>query len=306
MVVTGNDGKENAVDWQERMNAALAYIEEHLEEDVDWKHAAAEANCSTRHFLRMCEAIAAMGPGEYVRRRRLSRAALELSRGGVKVIDLALRLGYETPDAFGKAFKRELGLTPSEARRPGAVLKTWPRISFSVTLKGDKPMDFRIENKEAFTLTGLPLTTTTNGKKAYAEIPAFWKKCGENKVIERLWRAMPEGSPLGVMGASADDWNPETGEFTYLIAIEAPADRSRLPPGCVDVKAPAAAWAIFTARGPLPKAFQEMNDRIWNEWFPESGYEEAEGPHLEIYPEGDSGAEDYRCEQWIPVKKAKK
>ncbi len=294
------------MDWQERMNAALDYIEKQLEEVVDWQRAAAEANCSTRHFLRMFEAIAGMGPGEYVRRRRLSRAALALARGGTKVIDLALRLGYETPDAFGRAFKRELGLTPSEARQPGAVLKTWPRLSFSVVLKGDKPMDFRIEHKEAFTLTGLPLATTTEGKKQYEEIPAFWKKCGENKSIERLWRAMPTGSPLGVMGVSAGDWDPETGAFTYLIAIESPVDRSRLPEGCVDVKAPSAAWAIFTARGPLPKAFQEMNDRIWSEWFPESGYEEAEGPHLEIYPEGDTRAADYRCEQWIPVIKAKK
>ncbi|MBN2352992.1 MAG: AraC family transcriptional regulator [Spirochaetales bacterium] len=294
------------MDWQERMNAALDYIEEHLEENVDWMRAAAGANCSTRHFLRMFEALAGMGPGEYVRRRRLSRAALELSRGGVKVIDLALRLGYETPDAFGRAFKRELGLTPSEARRPGAVLKTWPRFSFSVVLKGDTPMDFKIEHKEAFTVTGLPLATTSAGKKAYTKIPAFWKKCGENKNIERLWRAMPEGSPLGLMGVSADDWDPETGNFTYLIAIESPADRSKLPPGCVDVKAPASAWAIFTARGPLPKAFQEMNDRIWSEWFPDSGYERSSGPNLEIYPEGDSCAADYRCELWIPVKKAKK
>jgi AraC family transcriptional regulator len=298
------------VDWQERMNTALDYIEEHLEEEMDWERAAAEANCSTRHFLRMFEAIAGLGPGEYVRRRRLSRAALELARGGVKVIDLALRLGYETPDAFGRAFKRELGLTPSEARRPGAVLKTWPRFSFSVVLKGDKPMDFRIEHKEAFTLTGLPLATTTDGKKAYAEIPAFWKECGNNGGIERLCRAMPSGCPagsgLGLIGVSADDLDPATGNFTYLISIETPDDRSRLPSGCVDVKAPAGAWAIFTARGPLPKAFQEMNDRVWGEWFPESGYERAEGPNLEIYPEGDACAADYRCELWIPVKKAKK
>jgi len=293
------------MDWQERMNAALEYIEGHLEEDVDWRRAAAEANCSTRHFLRMFEAIAGQGPGEYVRRRRLSRAAFELSRGAVKVIDLALRLGYETPDAFGRAFKRELGLTPSEARQPGAVLKTWPRFSFSVVLKGDKPMDFRIEHKEAFTLTGLPLATSSAGRKAYADIPAFWRKCGENKSIERLCRAMPEGSTFGVVGVSADDWDHDSGNFTYLIGIETPADGALLPPGCIEVKAPATAWAIFTAYGPLPEAFQKMNDRVWGEWFPESGYERAEGPNLEIYPEGDTGAADYRCALWIPVKKAK-
>lgn len=291
------------MDWQQRMNAALDYIEEHLEDEVRWESAAAEANCSTFHFLRMFDVVAGISAGEYVRRRRLSLAALELTTREVKVIDLAIRLGYDSPDAFARAFKREFGITPSEAREPGVRLKTWPRFSFSIVLKGDAPMNFRIENHEAIKMTGLPLRATTEGDKSFETIPAFWDRIMKDKSFEQLQMSIPGGSRLGVMGVSAGDWDPKTHEFTYLIAIESPVDRSRLPAGCVDMTAKAGTWAIFESRGPLPKSIQNTIKRIYGDWFPTSGYEHAGGPELEVYSMGDTGSADYYCEVWIPVKK---
>jgi AraC family transcriptional regulator len=301
-VAVRDERKDNAMDWQERMNAALDYIEDHLEEEVEWERAAAEANCSEFHFFRMFQVIAGVPVMEYVRRRRLSLAALELASGKAKVIDLAVRLGYDSPDSFGKAFKRELGLTPSEARAPGARLKTWPRFSFSIVLKGVVPMNFRIENHEAIKITGLPLHTSTEDNRNFSEIPAFWEKTTGDKSCQRLGMAVPPGSRFGVMGVSAD-FDAKTQEFTYLIAIETPMDRSRLPAGCIDKTAKAGIWAIFESRGPLPKAFQETVTRVYGEWFPTSGYEHAGGIELEVYPEGDMKAPDYYCELWVPVKK---
>jgi len=291
------------VDWQERMNAALEYIENNLEGEIEWHKAAAEANCSTFHFLRMFEVIAGVCPGEYVRRRRLSLAALSLAAGETKVIDAALAAGYDSPDAFGRAFKREFGLSPSEARRPGVSLKTWPRLVFSVFLKGDTPMDFRIEQHEAMSFTGVALRTRqTNGINT-REIPAFWQKANADGTAERIYDARPARSKMGLMGICVDDYNDKTQEFTYLIGIETPADKSQLPAGCVDVKAPAGTWAVFPSRGPMPGAIQEVWRRIFHEWFPASGYEHGPGPELEVYGEGDPQSPDYYSEVWIPVKK---
>jgi AraC family transcriptional regulator len=286
------------------MNAALDYIEEHLEDEIDWERAAAEANCSSFHFLRMFEVIAGFSAAEYVRRRRLSLAALELASGRGKVIDLAIRLGYDSPDAFSKAFKRELGITPTDAREPGVRLKTWPRFSFSIILKGAAAMDFRIESKEAIRITGLPLHTTTKDNTQFREIPAFWDATMKAGKFAGLEKSMPKGTKLGVMGVSAGDYNPKTQEFTYLIAIETPPDRSGLPEGCIDIVAKAGTWAIFESRGPIPKAFQDTVSRVYNEWFPTSGYEHMGGAEIEVYPLGDMSSPDYYSELWVPVKKS--
>ncbi len=291
------------MDWQERMNAAVGYIEDRLDGEIAWDAAAARAHCSTFHFLRMFEVVSGISAGEYARRRRMSLAALDLAAGQVKVIDVAVRSGYDSPDAFARAFKREFGITPTGAREPGVRLRTWPRLSFSIMLKGATPMNFRIESREAMKLTGLPLATTMENGWQLTEITGFWQKVMTNGSFERLLRSVPPGSKVGVAGVCAD-MDPSTPKFTYLIAIESPADRSNLPDGCVDRSARAGTWAIFESRGPLPTSIQEATGRIFGEWFPTSGYEHADGPDLEVYPPGDTTAPDYYCEVWIPVKKA--
>jgi AraC family transcriptional regulator len=139
----------------------------------------------------MFQIIAGFSAGECVRRRRLSLAARELAAGREKVIDLAVRLGNDSPDAFAKAFERELGVTPSEAREPGFRLKTWPRFSFSIILKGEAPMNFRIENKEAVKITGIPLRTTTKGDAQFKDIPVLWGATMENGRFQGLIQSMP-------------------------------------------------------------------------------------------------------------------
>lgn len=291
------------MDWQTRMNMALDYLESHLEDEIVWERAAAEACCSTFHFLRMFEVISGISASEYVRRRRLSLAALQLAANDVKVIDLAVRLGYDSPDSFARAFKREFDMTPTEARERGARLKTWPRFRFSLTLTGDTSMNFRIESYQAMRLTGLPLRTSTEGGRAFAEIPDFWKRVGATEAMSRLVQLIPAGSEIGLAGVSAG-MEPASQSFTYLIAIESPADRSGLPEGCVDVTTKAGTWAIFDAVGAMPAGIQKTISRIYGEWFPTSGYEHAGGPELEVYPQGDVTSDDYRSEVWIPVVKA--
>ena len=223
------------MEWQARLNRAFDYIEAHLEGELRWEEAAAEALCSTFHFLRMFEVVAGVGPGEYVRSRRLSRAAQELTLGRPRVIDVALRSGYESPEAFGKAFKREFGISPSEAREPGATLKTWPRLVFSIVLKGSEAMEYRIENREGFRMVGLPLKVKMAGAAGVPEdkglIGRFWEKAMKDGSFATLLRLMPRASKLGVMGACVPEADPKSCDFTYLIAIEAPAEKAGLPGG---------------------------------------------------------------------------
>lgn len=164
-------------------------------------------------------------------------------------------------------------------------------------------MEFRIEQRDSIALTGLPLRTRMDGTQ-FAEIPAFWQASMDDGRFERLIKSAGPGS-LGVVGVSGLDIDPVTQEFTYLIGIESPTDRSALPEGCVDRAAPPATWAVFEARGPLPGSVQDVFKGVYEgAWFQTSGYARADGPEIEVYPPGDSTAAAYRAEVWIPVVKS--
>ena len=295
------------MDWQERMGRALDYLENHLMEDIDMREVAAAANCSTFHFMRMFDVVTGLGPAEYLRRRRMSMAALVLASGKDfptkdRVLDIALEYGYDSPDAFTRAFKREFGCLPSEARIPGTNLHIFPKLSFTVALKGDKAVEYRIEKGPEYKLTGLSIRTSGSDGTNFKVIPAFWTQTMKDGRFEALCKKAAAGNKLGVCGVchSCDD---KTGDFTYSIAIETPSDRSGLPAGCEDISIPASTWAKFTSRGPLSKNFQDVIKRIYSEWFPASGREHAGTPEIEYYPDlPNMEADDYWCEYWVPLK----
>lgn len=137
------------MDMLARLNEALSYIEENLTKPVDYKEAARIACCTEYHFTRMFSFLAGITLSEYIRRRRLTLAALELSHRDIKVIDVALKYGYTSPDSFTRAFQSMHGITPSEARFHGQSLKAFPRMTFQLTIKGGSEMNYRIEDKEA-------------------------------------------------------------------------------------------------------------------------------------------------------------
>ncbi len=288
------------MDWQQRMNQAIAWIEQHLADMDVGEGAAREACCSPFHFMRMFAVITGMTVGEYVRQRRLSRAAAELVASDEKIIDIALQAGYDSPDAFAKAFRKLFGCTPSTARRPGTALRLYPPITFTISLKGAQALEYRIEPKSAFSVTGLALRAIPGTNNP--ELSAFWAQCASNGTLGQFIAKIPAGSELGLAGVCAE-MDPATKQFTYLIAIETPSDRSGLPAGCRDVAVPASTWGIFDAVGPLPGSIQQTWGRVFSEWFPSSGWEHADAPDLEIYPEGDTSSPSYVCQVWVPLRK---
>lgn len=285
------------VEWLERMNAALDVMEEQMEGKLDIESIAKAAYVSPFHFQRMFHMVTGMTVAEYTRKRKLTLAAQELAMTNDKVIDVAYKYGYDSPESFAKAFRKIHGISPSEARQPGVQLKAFPRISFHVQLRGDKDMDYRIVEKEAFSVVGKSIRVDYSDNEHQQQIPRFWADSARDGTMEKL-ESIATGDRLYGVCLALDS---ESGGFEYMIAAE--SETASAPEGFKKTTIPAATWAVFTSVGPIPGAIQKLFGRIFQEWFPSAGYEHANAPELEVYPPGDTQSEDYRCEVWIPVVK---
>ena len=239
-----------------------------------------------------------MTVADYVRRRRLTLAAQELADASRTVLDVALKYGWDSPESFSKAFKRFHQLPPSLARRRGATLKAGPRITFHISVRGEQDMDYRIIEQPSFWVTGPSWRLTTKDGENFRQIPGIWERSYHDGTVAQLRNRDPERTLLGIC-AEAD---PSREEFTYLIAAK--GQHSVPNSGWRQLEIPAATWAIFNVQGALPDAIQQVWRRIFEEWFPSTGYEHSGGPELERLFDGDDLAPDYRCEVWIPVQHA--
>lgn len=282
------------MEWIEQLNKAITYMEDHLEEGIELEKVAEIACCSTFHFQRMFSYIADIPLSEYIRRRKMTRAALELQNNNYKIIDVSLKYGYDSPTAFARAFKNIHGISPSEAKSKGIMLKAFPPISFKLTIKGEAEMNYRIEKKEAFRVVGVKKHFKINIEENFAQVPAFWQKTGESGIIPEIVSLLNK-EPYGLLGVSAC---MNGTDFDYFIAVA--SDRA-VPEKMCEYIVPECTWAIFESTGPLPETLQELQKRIVMEWLPASGYEYANAPDIEVYPEGNQRAEDYRCEAWLPI-----
>jgi len=282
------------VKWIERLTDCVDYLENHLDGEIDWNVLCDRACLSRLYFSRLFEAATGMGVSEYQRRRRMTLAVRDLL-GGRKVIDVALDYGYSSPEAFCRAFKSVHGIAPSQAGEPGAALKSYHRLSFSISIKGDREMNYRMERKDALKFFGTSIGTSSEDGQNYVEIPRFWQESWKNGVMERLNGVSP-GSPCYGICFECEGDGPE---FRYAIAVD---DRGGDGKGFESLEVPPSEWAVFESVGPMPGAIQDVWKRIFSEWLPATGYELRNAPQIEYYPPGDSQAADYRCEVWIPVK----
>ena len=283
------------MEWIDRLNASLNYIEEHLTEEIRIEELARIACCSSYHYQRMFTYIAGLPLSEYLRRRRMSIAAVELQQSEIKVIDLALKYGYTSPTAFNRAFQSVHGLAPSAVRKPGCSVKTFPPISFRITVKGVEEMNYRIEKKEAFRIVGLSAPIKSNTEENFSVVPQLWGRAAEEGWIGKL-AAMMNAKPMGILGVSACFEN-ENWKYFISVATDLPAEDP-----LEEYVVPAFTWAIFSGEGVCPQAIQDLERRIVTEWLPTSGYEYDNGPDIEVYLEPDPS--QARFEVWIPVVRA--
>ena len=281
------------MDWVLRLNNAINYIEENICARIDLEEVSKIACCGTYHFQRMFAYIADMPLSEYIRRRRMSLAAVDLQSGNEKVIDVSLKYGYDSPTAFNRAFKGVHGITPSQAREEGVILKAYPSIIFKITIKGDSEMNYRIEKKKAFRLIGVSKPLEQEIEKNFEIVPEMWSEATMNGIIPRLAKMM-DGIPMGLLGVSScnkqDNWR-------YYIAV---ASSQPIESDLEEYIVPETRWAIFTGEG-SNRSIQELEKRIVKEWLPTSGYEYGNAPDIEVYLNADPKNAKY--EVWIPVVK---
>lgn len=283
------------MNWIGDMNNALFYIEENIKKHIDSGDVARAAHMSKFHFLRTFKILTGITVGDYIRERRLSLAAKDVISSKLKIIDIAYKYGYETPEAFTKAFKRLHGISPSDARKNRKALKAIPPLSFQITVKGAEKMNYKIEVKKSFKISGILRHFNSKNEKSFKKIPKFWNEVCKNGQYDIIQKN--QGS-LGVMGVSLN-FNEETQDFDYGIAVE--GEKLKGIDNYSVIEIPELSFAVFECVGPMPGAMHKLYRRIFSEWFPATKYEHADGPEFEIYLSGDMSAEDYKSEIWIPV-----
>ncbi|MCQ6566923.1 AraC family transcriptional regulator [Bacillus mycoides] len=289
------------MDSLKNMNAAMQYIEDNLTHEIDFKEVAKIAFCSEYHFKRMFSFLAGISLSEYIRCRRLTLAAFELKDSNAKVIDVAIKYGYNSPDSFTRAFQNLHGITPSEARSTSRSLKAYSPMTFQLSIQGGNEMNYRIEEKGPFQIIGIQKRVPIVFNGVNEEIASMWKSL-DSQSIETL-KSLSNIEPTGIISAStnfSEGRMEEKGELDHYIGVATTKD---CPKQFKQLEVLASTWAIFEAVGPFPDALQNVWGRIYSEWFPSSNYELAEGPEILWNESKDVSSPNFRSEIWIPVLK---
>lgn len=280
------------MEWIERLNEAMGYIEEHLADEIDMDKLGKIACCSSYHFQRMFTYMAGVPLSEYIRRRKMSLAAVDLQGKDRKIIDVAAKYGYSSPTAFNRAFQSVHGIAPSAVKNEGVSVKSFPPIQFKITVKGVEEMNYRIETKDVFRITGVSVPLNKDIEKNFAVIPSKWQEIAMDGTLQKLI-GMMDTEPMGVLGVSTCN---DTEPWRYYIAVSTTKTGEDLE----EYMVPAATWAIFPGEG-TNQSIQELERRIVTEWLPTSGYEYGNAPDVEVYLSPDP--QNAKYEVWIPVVK---
>lgn len=293
------------MDWISGLQRAIDYVEEHITEPIDYEEAAKRAYSSSFHFQRVFSTICGYSLGDYIRFRRLSLAGSELAQGDAKVIDTALKYGYDTPESFSRAFTRFHGVAPSQAKC-GANLKSFSRLSVKLILSGGNKMDYRMEKKEAFEVVLRKKRFPKQHEITTREISKFWGECQSDGTVDAICKYIHPnnifdkcivGVSLGAETLSTDE------DFPYGIGAHYNGEKISEDYLTVE-KIPAHTYAVFKCTGVMPEAFQRVYKHICTEFFPASEYQPC-GVEIEAYPSADVQNPDYTCEIWIAVEKKK-
>ena len=272
--------------WIEGFQESIDFIERNLTDELDIEVIAAKAALSPFYYQRIFGALCGVTVGEYIRARRMTLAAQELSRKDMKVIDVAVKYGYDSPDSFTKAFQKFHGITPSQARESGASLRSFAPLHIKITMEGGTMLDYRIVEKAPFTIVGVK--RPFNSETSYQEIPKFWDE----------WLAQGEDRSIkGTFGVCLDMRGKD---FDYWIAdLYFPWED--IPEGCETRVIPGSYWAQFPYK---MSNLQDVNTKIWSEWLPAlQGYKLMGEYDIEVYLPPEEGSEEMSVYIWVPLKK---
>lgn len=291
------------MDWITGIQRAVDYVEAHITEPMDYEAVAKQAYSSSFHFQRVFSILCSYTLGDYVRCRRLSLAGAELAASDIRVIDAALKYGYDTPESFSRAFTRFHGVPPSQAKLQSATLKSFSPLSVKLILQGGTTMNYRIEKKDAFQLICKKKRIPSKEEMTFEEIAPFWQTCTTDGTIEALCSYMPEDDHFrGCIVGACFGQDAKDAEFPYAIGAHyngKPISQN----GYAVEEIPAHTYLIFPCSGKMPEALQNLYHQISSEFFPNSEYQPCGGTDFEAYPSADVTDPNYTCEIWVAVEK---
>lgn len=286
------------MDWIKSFQRSIDFIEDNLENELKTEHIAAVMNVSPFYYQRIFAVICGITVGEYIRNRRLSLAGADLLRSDEKIIDIALKYGYDTPEGFSRAFARFHGASPSEVRK-GAPVRSFAKLSVAITMKGGNTMDYKIVKKGAFKVLEKRTVQTVSENRNLQTIPEFWENSRKDGTVKKMLELTPDKE--FIFGICYNNPHKEQSTFDYSIAVLAD-EGAAVPEGFSVNEIPARTWAVFECMGAMPDAVQQLWHKICTEFFPSSEYEPTYEFDIEAYTDGDMSSPDYRCEIWVPIK----
>ena len=278
---------------------AINYIEMHLTDEIETEKVASEAAMSTFYFQRIFGILCGVTLGDYIRLRRLTLAGIELASRETKIIDIALKYGYETAESFTRAFTKFHGITPSNAKANKDKLKHFSRLSVKITLSGGNIMDYKIVEKEAFAIIEKVSIQSVDNSTNAKTIPDFWTECHKNGTVRYLSDNATDNTYIfGVCYGNSEN----SKEFEYGIGALWDIDKT-VPEGYRKTEIPARTWVVFERTGAMPNAIQDLWHKITAEFFQTSSLVPTYEMDIEAYTAGNMDSPDYKSEIWIPVKK---
>ncbi|MEU3099089.1 AraC family transcriptional regulator [Streptomyces sp. NPDC006967] len=285
------------------LNRLVDLVEQHLAEELDVDGLAKGLGTTEYHLRRMFSSLAGMPLSEYVRRRRMTVAAADVVRGERDLLDIAVRHGYGSGEAFGRAFRAVHGSGPGDVRRDGGPLRTQPQLRFRLTVEGTLPMDTRLVDRPAFRLVGHATRVPLIHEGVNPHIQQHIAALPQDE--HRRLKALSDTEPKGLLQVS-DDLDPdatEGSELTYLHGV-AVSRETPAPDGLDAIHVPAGMWAVFRTSGPHPQALQATWAATATEWFPSNPWRLRPGPSVVAVLERADDFSTATCELWLPVEPA--
>lgn len=300
MILDGREGAfKHIMDWVRSFQKSIDYIEENITEPIQIEDIAAQMNISTFYYQKIFLILCGFTIGEYIRNRRLTLAGCELIATDEKIIDIAMKYGYDTPEGFSRAFVRFHGLTPSAVRKGGNV-RSFAKLAVEISLKGGSVMNYKIVKKNAFKIIAKrQRCEKIKDVRGRSDIPEFWNECYDDGTVEFLIKSCKKDGVLGksLVGMCMED-SVSAKDFPYFIGAE--YSGGEIPFGYDIVEIPAMEYAVFAVENQntesLSTAIQQMWHKIFAEFFPSSNYKPKSHFDLEVYP-----TDSYKCELWISI-----
>lgn len=266
----------------DKLNIVINYIESNLDNSINMKKIC-EILCVNEYTAnRIFSFITGISISEYIRNRRLSMAGIELVRSNIKVIDLAIKYGYDSPISFSRAFKKFHSINPSQVQHSSTYLKNFPPFSFTNTLNNNIELDFKILEKEELTFYSIHKKCELPNIKNVA--PKFWKDTEMDPQYNKIFLDINYGI------IEYDEFFPTPHSAKYHIALKTPFHNS------TKISIPCSTWAVFNVKDISGEAMSNLSFYVYKNWIPYSGYNIRNIPELEVYYKNYT-------EWWLPIEK---